>query len=118
MGIMRIHPSDIPDVFYEEPERVGDGMQKAKALRRIRWLLYNRYDKRSDALFVGGYSYIMYNRNNGYDRIDPDCCIAFGVDAEAHFEIYAELLGMGCGQDSGFRAGDGVAERGCSRFGT
>lgn len=79
---MRIHLSDPSDIFYEEPERVEDGMQKAEALWRVRWLLYNRYDKRSDALVVGGYSYIMYNRNNGYDRIDPDCCIAFGVDAE------------------------------------
>ena len=82
MGIMRIHPSDLPDIFYEEPERVEDGMQKAEALWRIRRLLYNRYEKRADVLFAGGYSYIMYNRNNGYDRIDPDCYITFNVNAE------------------------------------
>lgn len=81
MAIMRIYPSDLPDVFYEEPERVEDGMQKERALWHVRYLLYNRYDERRDVLVAGGYSYIMYNRNNGYDRIDPDCYITFGVDA-------------------------------------
>lgn len=76
MAIIRIHPSDLPDIFYEEPEPVEDGMQKAWPLNYIRRMLYEYYDDRSDVLVAGGYSYIICNRDNGYDRIDPDCYIS------------------------------------------
>lgn len=82
MTIRRIYPSDLPDIFYEEPEPLEDGMRKAMPLNHIRLLLYKYYDERPDVLVADGYSYIMYNRANGYDRIDPDLYITFDVNAE------------------------------------
>lgn len=82
MAIIRYPPSDLPDIFYEEPEPVEDGLPKARPLNHIRWLLYGYYDDRPDVFGGGGYSYVMYNRANGNDRVDPDCYIAFDVDAE------------------------------------
>ena len=82
MVMRRLYPSDLPDVFYEEPEPVEDGMHKAMPLNRIRLLLYKYYAERPDALVADGRSYIMYNRDNGYDRIDPDLYITFDVNVE------------------------------------
>lgn len=81
MAIVRIPPSDLPDIFYEEPEPEEDGMQKAMPLNHIRMMLYGYYDDRPD-VFVGARGYIMYNRANGNDRVEPDCFIAFYVDVE------------------------------------
>ena len=70
----------LPDIFYEDPEPVEDGMQQAKPLIRIAYLLYEYFADRPD-VYVGGGGFVMYNEKDGNARIAPDCYIAFDVDA-------------------------------------
>ena len=72
----------LPDIFYEEPAPVEDGMEQDLALRRISHLLFERYEDRPDA-FMSGAVFISYDIENGNARIQPDFFIAFGVDNEA-----------------------------------
>ena len=100
----------LPDIFYEDPEPVEDGMQQAKPLIRIAYLLYEYFADRPD-VYIGGGGFVMYNEEDGNERIAPDCYIAFDVDGSAHRRD-GELLGMAGGQSSGLRNGDGVAQHG------
>ena len=69
----------LPDIFYEEPEPVEDGLQQELALKRIADLLWNRY--RNDAsVFMSGAVFISYDITNGNRRVAPDFFIAFEVD--------------------------------------
>ena len=70
----------LPDIFYEDPEPVEDGMQQAIPLFGIVTLLHKHYADRSD-VYVGGGGFLMYDEKNGNKRIAPDCYIAFDVDA-------------------------------------
>ena len=70
----------LPDIFYEDPEPVEDGMQQAKPLIRVAYLLYEYFADRPD-VYVGGGGFVMYNEKDGNERIAPDCYIAFDVDA-------------------------------------
>ena len=114
----------LPDIFYEDPEPVDDDMLQTRPIHRVAGLLYDYYADRPD-VFVsdGGFimynrengndriapdCYIMYNRKNGNDRIAPDCYIAFDVYV-ARIEEMGKLLGMAGGQGSRFCNGDGVA---------
>ena len=77
----------LPDIFYEDPEPVEDGMRQAPHVHRLVHLLMQRYEDRPD-VFVSGDGFVNYNRRNGNDRVAPDCFIAFDVDVQA---IYANL---------------------------
>ena len=68
----------LPDIFYEDPEPVEDGMQQAKPLIRVAYLLYEYFAGRPDVYIGGGF--VMYNEKDGNERIAPDCYIAFDVD--------------------------------------
>ena len=70
----------LPDIFYEDPEPVEDGMQQAKPLIRVAYLLYEYFADRPD-VYIGGGGFVMYNEKDGNERIAPDCYIAFDVDA-------------------------------------
>ena len=70
----------LPDIFYEDPEPVEDGMQQATPLIEIVSLLIKHYADRSD-VYVGGGGFLMYDEKDGNKRIAPDCYIAFDVDA-------------------------------------
>ena len=70
----------LPDIFYEDPEPVEDGMQQAKPLIRVAYLLYEYFADRPD-VYIGGGGFVMYNEEDGNERIAPDCYIAFDVDA-------------------------------------
>ena len=72
----------LPDIFYEEPEPVEDGMQQEFSIQTIKGCLWERYLGRSD-IFVSNAIFISYDRTNGNARIQPDLFIAFGVDAAA-----------------------------------
>ena len=72
----------LPDIFYEEPEPVEDGMQQEFSIHTIKGCLWERYLGRSD-IFVSNAIFISYDRTNGNARIQPDLFIAFGVDAAA-----------------------------------
>ena len=72
----------LPDIFYEEPEPVEDGMQQELPINDIQGALRWRYQGRND-VFVSNAIFISYDRTNGNARIQPDLFIAFGVDAAA-----------------------------------
>ena len=69
----------LPDVFYEEPEPVEDGMQQEIPIDHIKRLLWVRYGERDD-VFITNAVFIMYDRTNGNRRVQPDCMIVFDVD--------------------------------------
>ena len=77
----------LPDIFYEDPEPVEDGMQQAPVIFRIVQLLTQRYEGRPD-VFVSGGGFVAYDRTDGNQRVAPDCYIAFDVDVAG---IYANL---------------------------
>ena len=79
MATIRIPPRTLPDIFYEDPEPVEDGMQQAKPLIRVAYLLYEYFADRPD-VYIGGGGFVMYNEEDGNERIAPDCYIAFDVD--------------------------------------
>ncbi len=72
----------LPDIFYEEPDRVEDGMQQEQPLFYISRLLRQRYHERND-VFISGSVFISYDRRNGNARVAPDLFIAFGVPSQA-----------------------------------
>ncbi len=78
-------PERLPDIFYEDPEPVEDGMQQWTPLREISNLL-ERYYKGRPGVFTSGGGFIMYNRANGNDRVAPDLYIAFDVDVDFIYE--------------------------------
>lgn len=79
MGTTRVSVRTLPDIFYEDPERVEDDMFRARPIHRVAGLLYEHYDDRRD-VFVSDGGFIMYNRWDGNQRVAPDCYIAFDVD--------------------------------------
>lgn len=70
----------LPDIFYEDPDPVEDGMRQAPHIHRLVHLLTERYQDHPN-VFVSGGGFINYNPRNGNDRVAPDCYIAFDVDA-------------------------------------
>jgi len=79
MATTRVPVRTLPDIFYEDPERVEDDMFQARPIHRVAGLLYEHYDDRRD-VFVSDGGFIMYDRWNGNARVAPDCYIAFNVD--------------------------------------
>ena len=77
----------LPDIFYEDPDPVEDGMRQAPHIHRLVHLLTERYQDHPD-VFVSGGGFINYDIRNGNRRVAPDCYIAFDVDVEG---IYANL---------------------------
>ncbi len=74
-------PERLPDIFYEDPEPVEDGMLQWGPLNDISHLLKRYLDGRP-GMFMSGGGYVMYNRDNGYDRVAPEFYIAFDVDVD------------------------------------
>ena len=72
----------LPDIFYEEPERVEDEMEQDLPIQRISHLLFERYKDRSD-VFASGRVFVSYDETDGNRRVGPDFFIAFEVDNEA-----------------------------------
>ena len=80
-AIRRPAPERRPDIFYEDPEPVEDGMLQWKPMHKISDLL-ERYYRERPGVFTSGGGFIMYNRDNGNDRVAPDFYIAFDVDLD------------------------------------
>ena len=78
-------PERLPDIFYEDPEPVEDGMQQWDPMSEISILLKHYYRERP-GVFTSGGGFIMYNRANGNDRVAPDFYIAFDVDLDFIYE--------------------------------
>ena len=68
----------LPDIFYEEPGQVEDGVLQESPLRRIINLLWERYEDRPD-VFMSGMVFISYDVTDGNARVAPDFFIAFDV---------------------------------------
>ena len=75
----------LPDIFYEDPERIEDDMEQWPTVFRISGLLYGRYRELPN-VFIDGGGYIAYDPNDGNRRVAPDCYITFGVDGDAIME--------------------------------
>ena len=69
----------LPDIFYEEKERVEDGMLQELPIERVTHLLRQRYEDRPD-VFISGEVFVSYDINNGNRRVGPDLFIAFDVN--------------------------------------
>ena len=72
----------LPDIFYEEPGPIEEGMRQEFTIDRIKWTLRERYQGSED-VFVSNAVFLSYDINNGNARVRPDLFIAFGVDAAA-----------------------------------
>ncbi len=77
----------LPDIFYEEPERIEDDMEQCPTVFRISGLLYERYQDCPD-VFVNGGGFVSYDVTDGNRRVAPDLFIAFDVDVAG---IYKNL---------------------------
>ena len=77
----------LPDIFYEAPEPVEDGLQQASHIHRVTHLLTERYQDHPD-VFVSSGGFVNYDVRNGNRRVAPDLYIAFDVDVAG---IYANL---------------------------
>ncbi|MCY3692844.1 MAG: Uma2 family endonuclease [Chloroflexota bacterium] len=75
----------LPDIFYEEPERVEDDMEQWPTVFRISGLLYERYGDRPD-VFINGGGFVSYDATDGNRRVAPDLFIAFDVDVAGIYE--------------------------------
>ena len=75
----------LPDIFYEDPEPVEDGMRQDPFIYRIAHLLRERYEDIPD-VFVSTGGFIFYDVTNGNRRVAPDCYIAFDVDVAGIYE--------------------------------
>ena len=71
----------MPDIFYEQPEPVEDALVQERTVDRIKGLLWDHYEGLAD-VFITGVFYIAYDPEDGNRRVQPDCFIAFDVDAE------------------------------------
>ena len=72
----------LPDIFYEEPEPVEDGMRQEIPIYTIKSCMRERYRGRND-VFVSNAVFISYDKTDGNARVNPDLFIAFGVDDAA-----------------------------------
>ena len=72
----------LPDIFYEEPEPVEDGVLQETPLMRIINLLWELYEDRPD-VFMSGMVFVSYDETNGNARVAPDFFIAFDVPNES-----------------------------------
>lgn len=75
----------LPDVFYEEPERIEDDTEQWPTVFRISGLLYERYQDCPE-VFVNGGAFVSYDVTDGNRRVAPDLFIAFGVDVAGIYE--------------------------------
>ena len=75
----------LPDIFYEEPERIEDDMDQWPTVFRISGLLYERYQD-CPGVFVNGGAFVSYDVTDGNRRVAPDLLIAFDVDVAGIYE--------------------------------
>ena len=72
----------LPNIFYEQMILAEEPVVQERALDTIKRLLVEFFEGRPD-VFVSGAFYICYDITDGNRRLQPDCIIAFDVDAEA-----------------------------------
>ena len=68
----------LPDIFYEDPEPIEDGMLQEPIISLMIVMLRNWFKGKN--VFVSAGGFIFWNRFNGNDRIAPDGYIALETD--------------------------------------
>ncbi len=69
----------LPDIFYEDPEPVEDGMQQELTITLLAFML-RWWSSQRQNVFVSAGGFIFWNPANGNERIAPDCYIALDTD--------------------------------------
>ena len=73
----------LPDIFYEDPEPVEDGMFQQPTISKVEEALRRRFP--DDFVSAGGF--IMPDPEDGNNRFSPDTYISFGVNRERIAEL-------------------------------
>ena len=76
----------LPDIFYEDPEPVEDGMQQELTITHLAFVLRWWFSQRLD-VFVSAGGFIFWNPADGNERIAPDCYIALGADPDFVYQF-------------------------------
>lgn len=76
----------LPDIFYEEPERIEDDMQQEPTISLLTFMLRWRFSRRAD-VFIGAGGFVFWNPDNGNDRVGPDCFITIGTDPDFVYQF-------------------------------
>ena len=69
----------LPDIFYEDPERIEDDMQQEPIISLLAFMLRWWFSQRPN-VFVSAGGFLFWNPDNGNERISPDCYIALDTD--------------------------------------
>ena len=69
----------LPDIFYEDPEPIEDGMQQELTITLLAFML-RWWSSQRQNVFVSAGGFIFWNPANGNERIAPDCYIALDTD--------------------------------------
>ena len=69
----------LPDIFYEDPEPIEDGMLQEPTINLLVFMLRWWFSQRPN-VFVSAGGFIFWNPANGNERIAPDCYIALDTD--------------------------------------
>ena len=80
----------LPDIFYEDPEPIEDGMHQEPTITLLISML--RYWFKEKNVFVSAGGFIFWNRLNGNDRVAPDSYIALDVDPKFVYQFPNYLI--------------------------
>ena len=75
----------LPDIFYEDPEPIEDGMLQEDTIVRLMFGLKAWF--RGKNVFVASDGFIFWNRLNGNDRVGPDGFIALDTDPDFVYQF-------------------------------
>ena len=73
--------TELPSIFFEEPEPVEDGMHQEPVINEVIYLIRDHF-RDDTSVFVCGGGFIFYDPSDGNRRVAPDLYIVFDVDAE------------------------------------
>ena len=76
----------LPDIFYEDPEPVEDGMQQELTITLLAFMLRYWFSQRPN-VFVSAGGFVFWNPANGNERIAPDCYIALETDSDFVYQF-------------------------------
>lgn len=76
----------LPDIFYEEPERIEDDMPQEPTINLLVFILRWWFSRRAD-VFIGAGGFVFWNPDNGNDRVGPDCFITLGADPDFVYQF-------------------------------
>ena len=76
----------LPDIFYEDPDPVEDGMQQELTITLLAFILRWWFSRRPD-VFVSAGGFIFWNPANGNERVAPDCYIALDTDPDFVYQF-------------------------------